>query len=166
MRVTQPIRDEHAQLLPELARIRALADELDELDPVVVTKELYEVVAFLRDELIPHAVAEDAVLYPAVARLLGAPDATATMGRDHTEGVRYVDELHDLLPVCDQLHDRPAIARTARRLLYGLDAVLRLHFAKEEELYLPLLDAGLDEVDADELYLRLAHAHDGTHPDH
>jgi hypothetical protein len=27
-----------------------------------------------------------------------------------------------------------------RRILYGLDAILRLHFAQEEETYLPLLD--------------------------
>jgi len=27
-----------------------------------------------------------------------------------------------------------------RRILYGLDAILRLHFAQEEESYLPLLD--------------------------
>ena len=30
--------------------------------------------------------------------------------------------------------------RDLRRLLYGLHAVLRLHFAQEEETYLPLLE--------------------------
>lgn len=31
--------------------------------------------------------------------------------------------------------------RDVRRLLYGLDAVLQLHFAQEEELYATMLDS-------------------------
>ena len=31
--------------------------------------------------------------------------------------------------------------RDFRRILYGLDAILRLHFAQEEEAYLALMDA-------------------------
>ncbi len=51
---------------------------------------------------------------------------------------RLVDELppdgdEPLLP--DDLRD-------LRRTLYGLHAILRLHFAQEEEQYLPLLEEG------------------------
>jgi hypothetical protein len=41
--------------------------------------------AFLHDELIPHARAEEAALYPVVQRVIGAPETTATMARDHVE---------------------------------------------------------------------------------
>jgi hypothetical protein len=39
--------------------------------------------------------------------------------------------------------DGPAIddIRDLRRVLYGLDAILRLHFAQEDEAYLALMDA-------------------------
>ena len=33
-----------------------------------------------------------------------------------------------------------------RRILYGSHAILRLHFAQEEEQYLPLLSAGIEPV--------------------
>jgi len=35
-----------------------------------------------------------------------------------------------------------------RRVLYGLYAVVTVHFAKEEEVYLPILDARLTREEA------------------
>ncbi len=35
-----------------------------------------------------------------------------------------------------------------RRILFGLYALVKVHFAKEEEIYLPLLDARLTEKGA------------------
>ena len=45
-----------------------------------------------------------------------------------------------------------------RRLLYGLYAIVRLHFAKEEEIYLPILDAGLDPPAAEAMFERMREA--------
>ena len=44
----------------------------------------------------------------------------------------------------------PLQAKSLRRVLYGLYALVKVHFAKEEEVYLPLLDARLlpDEAGA------------------
>jgi hemerythrin-like domain-containing protein len=81
MTVTEPLRAEHAELLPRLESLRdaalALEDHDNEPLPTVDTA-----LAFLCDSLIPHAQAEDAVLYPVVEQVMKAPGATATMSRD------------------------------------------------------------------------------------
>ena len=48
---------------------------------------------FSAHHLIPHAQAEDQALYPVVARVMGVPEATATMRRDHVEVGRLTEEL-------------------------------------------------------------------------
>ena len=55
----------------------------------------------------------------------------------------------------------PDRRRELQRILYGLYAIIRLHFAKEEELYLPLVDAGLGSVEAAEM---LRAMHESAHP--
>jgi iron-sulfur cluster repair protein YtfE (RIC family) len=115
--------------------------------------------AFLRESLIPHAQAEDAVLYPRVEQVMQAPRATATMSRDHAEVVRLTA---DLERVGDSLQGAPDPERhrELQRILYGLYGIIRLHFAKEEELYLPLLDAGLGSAEAAEMFRAM---HESAH---
>jgi len=58
----------------------------------------------------------------------------------------------------DSVHDRginDADRATATRLLYGLSALLENHFAKEEDVYLPLLQQGLNPQEIEELARRL-----------
>ncbi|MCI0658729.1 MAG: heavy metal translocating P-type ATPase, partial [Acidobacteria bacterium] len=138
--VAARFRAEHRALLPEVRRIREVADRLDSLDPATIRSELLRVYSFLSNDLLPHEIAEDATAYPVVARIIGGKDPTATMSRAHLEIAHRVRMLGSLLeelppegPTGEDLSD-------FRRILYGLDAILRLHFAQEEESYLPLLD--------------------------
>lgn len=140
------VRAEHLAHAPKIDELRRLADELDDERPAVAAADLDRILLFLDLELLPHAAAEDAVLYVAVGELLGDERATETMRRDHVEIRRLVAELH-------QHRDDP---RALRRLLYGLHAVLTLHVAKEDELYLPLLSEGLTGA-ASEVLLHAMH---------
>jgi len=140
---TEPLRDEHKELLPHLQHILGLADEIqDGSDPGLVAR-VGKVHGFLRDHLLNHARVEEEALYPVVARAMGAPEATATMSRDHVEIGRLVAELGELKGRLSGDAITPTQAKALRRVLYGIYAVVRLHFAKEEEVYLPLLDARL-----------------------
>lgn len=139
----QLYRDEHSLLLPEVDRLRQAADRLEDLDPAVARRELQEIRTFLEEKLVPHEQEEDASVYPLVARRIGGHDPTAAMSRAHLEIshlVRLYGRLLDELPegpLGPLSHDD---LRDFRRVLYGLHAILRLHFAQEEEQYLPLLD--------------------------
>lgn len=144
--VTQPLRDEHRELLPLLERVRAAADGVGSGSASMeAVDSAYE---FLSAHLVPHAVAEEAALYPVVARIMGSPDATKTMEVDHAEVRRLTGELGEIrshisesVPSSDQVRD-------LRRVLYGLYTLVGVHFAKEEKVYLPLLDSRLSAEEA------------------
>lgn len=155
-RTTDPLREEHAELLGHVDGLRAAADAVGDVTVAELRALVEDGFSFLTRHLLPHATAEDLVLYPEVERLT-APGTTATMRRDHVEVDRLTDELRDL-------HDRLAsghpmddwLANDLRRVLYGLYAVVRLHVAKEEEILLPVLDDRLPPDEAPVLFERMA----------
>jgi len=134
-------RQEHRQFLPQVKRLRRLADRLDALPPRKALAELKEVHRFLVEKILPHDAAEDAIVYPAVAKLIGGVDPTAPMNRAHLEITHFVNVLGRLLEDLGEEGPLPEDLPHLRRILYGLDAILRLHFAQEEESYLALLEA-------------------------
>lgn len=154
----QPLRSEHQDLLPHIEALREIAAEVGEASPTRLRADLGEAIAFLEREVLPHAQAEEAALYPAVASLMGATAATATMSRDHAEVERYVARLQDLRRRLSLGTPGAAELEQVRRALYGLHAVLTLHFAKEEEVYVPLLEERLSEAQARELLVAMEKA--------
>ena len=87
-----------------------------------------------------HERQEDRTIYPMLAQAIGNEDATAALHRTHTE-IFHLIGLYDRL-VGDLTPEGPAREDLVdlRRVLYGLDAILRLHMAQEEELYVSLGD--------------------------
>jgi hypothetical protein len=126
--------------LAGVSNIRRVADRLDQLSPKQARRELDAVHAFLIHDLLPHEAAEDAHVYPLVAKLVGGEDPTATMDRAHTEIAHLVNLLGRLLEDIPGEGPDADDTKELRRILYGLDAVLRLHFAQEEESYFALIE--------------------------
>ncbi|HET6615453.1 MAG TPA: hemerythrin domain-containing protein [Dehalococcoidia bacterium] len=168
-RVTQPLRDEHKELIPHIEHLRTVADGIDTAPPDSLAAAVDHICDFLSNHLIPHAEAEEKALYPAVAKAIGAPEATRTMAREHVEVRALADELLALREAAgtqafahEQVHD-------LRRLLYGLYALIKVHFAEEEEVYLPILDERLSEEEAKAMFEAMGHAahdakeHAGAH---
>jgi len=133
--VAERFREEHRRFAPELHRIRTVADRIDELPPQEAREELDAIRSFLVERLPQHEEEEEAAVYPVVAKLMGGEDPMASMARAHVEIDHLtrvfrslVDDLPSGVPSPDDLVD-------LRRVLYGLHAILRLHFAQEEEAY-------------------------------
>jgi hypothetical protein len=134
-------RAEHQRLQPGIKRIRHIADRLDLLIPNQARVQLIELHQFLAQEVIPHEEAEDAIVYPAVAKIIGGDDPTAVMSRAHLEISHLVSVLGRQLEDMEQGGPTSDEIRELKPVLYGLDAVLRLHFAQEDESYIALIDA-------------------------
>jgi iron-sulfur cluster repair protein YtfE (RIC family) len=156
--LTQPLRDEHQELLPYVEQLRTVADGVGSAAVDSLRLGIDEVYEFLSRHLMPHAQAEESALYPVVQRVMGAPEATATMSRDHVEISRLTDDLGVLRTDLAGAPSDTALAPELRRVLYGLYTLVKVHFAKEEEVYLPLLDARLSEAEADDLFASMGHA--------
>jgi hypothetical protein len=100
----------------------------------------------ISDEVVPHEREDEARVYPDVARRLGGIDPLAPMSRTH-------QEIFHLASLLDRLVDDAAVdgfgdedRSEARRILYALEAILRLHFAQEEELLASLAVDGTSQT--------------------
>jgi iron-sulfur cluster repair protein YtfE (RIC family) len=156
--ITEPLREEHRELVPHIDALRTLADRIGDVPLVETRRGLDEAYIFLTRHLIPHAQAEDAALYPVVAQAMGAPEATATMSREHAAVGQLVDELVTLRQEIGSGGLDPSVERSLRRVLYGLYALIRVHLMKEEEIYFPLLDDRLSAEDAGDMFEALEEA--------
>lgn len=165
--LTQPLRDEHKELFPHVDRIRQVAEKISEAPAVETRDGVEEVYDFLANHLKPHARAEEAALYPVVQKVLGSPDVTKTMVRDHVEIGLYIDELASLRNGLTGKALTALQVKSLQRVLYGVYALVKVHFAKEEEVYLPILDQHLTPESAREMFEAMeAAAHEAKHAAH
>ncbi len=158
----QPLREEHRELLPRIQELRTMADLLDTAPVQEAECMVDDAAGFLQSQLAPHAAAEEAVLYPAVEEAMGAPGTgiTDTMSRDHVEVMRLIGELEIAKSRLAAEGSSEPVRRELRRILYGLHAVVGLHFAKEEEVYVPVLEKWLTPDRAERLFADLERAAD------
>ncbi|MEU4769084.1 heavy metal translocating P-type ATPase [Actinosynnema sp. NPDC023794] len=128
---------EHGELLAARSAVRQAADALSAGACPEADAAIRRAHHLLAERILPHERAEETELYPALARILGGPESTVTMSRGHTEIERLSRRLDRHLRESpdgiepDQVDD-------VRATLYGLDAVLTLHFAQEDEAYFTL----------------------------
>lgn len=156
--VTAPLRREHRELSFELDGLRALARDLPRLLATELNDRLGAALSFLETRLLPHARAEDAVLYGEIERLAGTPGSTATMRADHAGISDLVTELHSLAARIEGVGAEDDQRAEAQRLLYALDAIVRLHLHKEELVYFPLLDEKVSAARASGLFEQMSAA--------
>ncbi|HQT76869.1 MAG: heavy metal translocating P-type ATPase [Rhodospirillales bacterium 20-64-7] len=136
------LQAEHERLAEPLARLRAAADQLATLSPAEAATALTAVEAVVRENLLRHEREDDAQLYPVIAHALGGDDPIAAMHRTHREVQQLGGALARMIADLPPEGPDQVAANDFRRVLYGLDAILRLHFAQENELYHSLTDAG------------------------
>jgi len=154
MRPTEPFRREHEGLLEHIEHLAYAAREMPRLSEEERDTLRNRIVGFLRGTLVPHARAEEKVLYPAWAELIGFADAAVPMVHDHEEIVARIARLEaaDVGDV-DELQE----------LLYGLYALISVHFRKEEDLQLPAFDAAPDVAERVLAQMGEVAGHDHAH---
>jgi heavy metal translocating P-type ATPase len=129
---------EHRAIRADIDRIRLAANCLGTVDAAEAMAQVRQVHRLLVEEVEPHEEAEEAVLYPTLARVLGGTDPTGPMSRAHVEIAHQIRRLGQLLDDIGPEGPDDEDVVELRALLYGLYAVLRLHTTQEEENYLSL----------------------------
>ncbi|ORV56262.1 ATPase P [Mycobacterium europaeum] len=132
---------EHDELRDAVDLLRGAADRLADGADQPAMEAVRHAHTVLTERIIPHERAEESELYPALAYPLGTSEATAPMSRTHAEIQRLSDRIGAHLALAqsgggigpDQVDDLLAC-------LYGLHALLRLHFLQEEESYFTLAE--------------------------
>ena len=120
-------RTAHASISVQTEALRRAARDIPHMAYADRAAARDAVVDFLRRDVEPHTLLDERLLYPEVAERLGAPLATASMAYDHLAIRQWIADLEDA---------DPADPDRLQELLYGLDALMRVHIWKENELYL------------------------------
>ena len=152
MRPTEPFRREHEALLEHIEHLAHAAREIPQLSAEERDVLRARILGFLHATLLPHAKAEEEILYPQWAKLVGFPEAAVPMVHDHEAIVARIERLE-----AANIDD----VDTLQELLYGLYALVSVHFRKEEDLQLPAFDAA-PEI-AEQVIARMAAAAGDAH---
>lgn len=139
-RTTEAFRAHHAVIRARLDETAARAMALPSAPPEEVGASILAIVRFFHHELLPHAQAEERVLYAAADRLVPTGH-----GRRYTDGLRYehtvvareIAALHDAMRSGD--HSPEALAAIQRRTL-ELVGLVKAHFGVEEDVVLTIFD--------------------------
>lgn len=125
--------EKHDEFRAFSEQLRATARLLPSLDYASRVSVVADVVAFLHERILPHTRIDEQLLYPEVNARFGSPLATASMAYDHLAIRSWIAKLAE----ADE-DDVPWL----QELLYGLDALIRVHLWKEDELYVKPLGSG------------------------
>ncbi|WP_370179515.1 heavy metal translocating P-type ATPase [Rhodococcus wratislaviensis] len=137
---------EHDDLRGALTLIRDAAEQVSSQPGPETLAAVRRAHTVLVKQVLPHERAEETQLYPALADAFGTAEATAPMSRAHAEIHRLSRRLETHLGAVEaQGEIRPDQRDDLLACLYGLYAVLRLHFAQEEEDYFALAPRVDDE---------------------
>jgi Hemerythrin HHE cation binding domain len=129
----EQFRRAHAALRALSPTLRAAARDIPRLSPVERATRRDSILSSL-SRIETHMRLDENVMYAAVAERLRDPLATAPMRYDHLAIRDWLRQLRDA-PL-----DDPDLLQ---ELLYGLDALIRVHLWKEDALYLRMLESPL-----------------------
>jgi heavy metal translocating P-type ATPase len=133
--VAQGLASAHRSLRPHIGELAGLAARLDSLPPADARAQLERLRDMLEKELLPHEREEQRTAYPLLGKMLKEEDPTGPLIQTHHEIHRLTRLFGRLVAQLPAEGPRPEDFRDLRRALYGLHAILTLHFAQEEELY-------------------------------
>jgi heavy metal translocating P-type ATPase len=136
--LTRRFSAEHEAIRAVIGQLRTAADSLGTRSPAHAMDEVRQARRLLVEQVEPHERAEESELYPALDRVLGGSEPTATMSRAHAEIAHQIRRFGQLVDDIGPAGPDDADLADLRGLLYGLHAILRLHTAQEDESYLSL----------------------------
>ena len=147
----QLIAGEHTVMREHLDHMRSVADDAHLEIPLTLRNRLDAVLSFLHNDLVAHIQTEEEIIYPAFEGVTNADWASQAMLIDHEAITAMLGQLDSAIVDIRRAHWRDNI----QRLVYVLEAVIRLHLDKEDRMSTPLMGQ-LDSRTVELLRQRLA----------
>lgn len=129
------LRQDHERMEPALDRLREIADALDTAEPTSAVTLISEANQVVARQIVTHEREDEQAVYPRVAKFLGDRHGLGAMSRAHREIIhmaRMLRRLVDGLTPSDADH---YLIRDAQRVIEGIEALVRIHNAQEEDIY-------------------------------
>lgn len=129
------LQEDHENLVPVLEQLSYVARALISWSPQEAVKALSDLDNLLQQRLIPHEREDETDVYPLVSNLLGGDDPMATLSRSHQEIFKLAYRINSMVKNMPYGEPTSELFRELQRLLYSLEAILRLHLDQEDEIY-------------------------------
>jgi len=129
------LRQDHKRMEPTLDRLREIADGLDAVEGAGAVTLISEADDIVSRQIVEHERDDERAVYPQVAKFLGDRHGLGAMSRAHREIIhmaRLLRRLADGLTAQDTDH---YLIRDAQRVIEGIEALVRIHNAQEEDIY-------------------------------
>ncbi len=126
---------DHQVLVQSLDRLRAIADRLDEADPEQAVALITEANGLVARTVVEHEHADEASVYPRLAKILSDGHGLAAMSRAHREILHLARLLQRLTDGLDAAHTDKYLIRDAQRVIEAINSLVRMHSAQEEDIY-------------------------------
>lgn len=135
---TQTLRERSSELYHQVESVRALADSVGTAPTADIRGGLDRLDSLVSTQLLTHI--------SSLRQALGDPDGSP-LAMDLDQLGTLADEVSWLRKKLGNKEMTAGNANAVRRVLYGLYALLKLHFAKEDAIYLPLVEAAAETAD-------------------
>jgi len=129
------LHEDHQRIEATLDRLREIADALDTAEGTCAVTLISEADYLVSRQIVEHEREDERAVYPRVAKFLADHHGLGAMSRAHREILhmaRLLRRLADGLIAKDT--DR-YLVRDAQRVIEGIEALVRIHNAQEEDIY-------------------------------
>ena len=125
---------EHDSMRRHLPHAVQIADAVGYVSVEELNQWLEHAIHTIAHQFLPHARHEETSLYARFPEAPGGPSLAAVFRHHHVEFAQLVDELKAARANVREPLDAN-LARELRRILYGMYAIMKLHFRAESEIY-------------------------------
>jgi soluble P-type ATPase len=133
--IGRDLQRRHLLLLRSLDRLRSIADALDDATPESAVALIKEAESLVRLQVVEHERDDEGVVYPKLAKVLADTHGLSAMSRAHREILHLARLLARIVEDLPSEKINRYLVRDAQRVIEGIEALVRIHTAQEEDIY-------------------------------
>jgi hypothetical protein len=129
------LRQDHERMETTLDRLREISDELDVAEGADAVTLISEADDIIGRQIVEHERDDERAVYPRVSKYLRDRHGLGAMSRAHREIIHMARLLRRLATGLLPQDTDHYLIRDAQRVIEGIEALVRIHNAQEEDIY-------------------------------